>query len=81
MKMCLRLNCNVVSRRQISGIKGSTSSCVELPNKRKIRLKLKETKQQAERKQWRKKRLAIKQKRIGFLHPNENSSCETDESV
>lgn len=25
--------------------------------------------------------LAIKQERIGFLHPNENSSCEIDESV
>lgn len=25
--------------------------------------------------------LAIKQERIGFLHPNENSSCEIHESV
>lgn len=28
-----------------------------------------------------KKKLAIKQERIGFLHPNENSSWEIDESV
>lgn len=37
--------------------------------------------QQAERKKERKKKLAIKQERIGFHHPNENSSCEMDESV
>lgn len=55
---------------------------IELPGGlREIRIKLKDPQQPAGREQQRRKKLAIKQERIGFLHPNENSSCEIDESV
>lgn len=57
----------------------TTGSFIELP--RKIRLNLKDSQEPAGREQKRKKKIAIKQERIGFLRPNENSSREIDESV
>lgn len=48
----------------------------------KISFKLKDLQQPAAKAKKKKKIfLAIKQERIGFLHPNENSSFEIDESV
>lgn len=73
-----------VSQRQIIGIKGFSSSpqaALLSSRRREIRIKLKDPQQPAGRKQQRKKKLAIKQERISFLHPNENSSCEIDDSV